>query len=66
MNFHKMFLELSNDEVVEKVRDGYRMQFEEMEYCSGKIFALMQKCWQYQPVERIAFKELEKALGSAY
>ena len=50
---------MSNHEVCDKVtEDDYRMPMPKG--CPPEIYAIMRKCWQQEPEDRVTFDELVK------
>lgn len=47
---------IRNDEVIRRVRDGYRM--EKPDIVPDDVYNIMQMCWKEKPKERISFSEL--------
>ncbi|XP_022091271.1 fibroblast growth factor receptor 4-like isoform X2 [Acanthaster planci] len=51
---------LSNQEVIEKLKSGYRM--ERPKDCPSDVYAMMRKCWQENPSKRPSFTDLYQSL----
>jgi len=47
---------MSNKEAVEQVENGYRLP--QPAGCSPEIYALMSRCWEYNPSRRLTFAEI--------
>ena len=60
------FLGLSDRDAAEAVATGHRITFDEMEFCPGKFFSVMQKCWNTNSLCRPSFAELTETLQNLY
>ncbi len=56
----KPFVGIKNDEVISKIEFGERLPLPPD--CSASLFRLMNGCWQYDPLDRPNFSEVEQAI----
>ena len=57
---------VSGFKVAENVQKGDRMEIEDMDFCSGRLFRLMKKCWEQEPSNRPSFSEILSNLTKFY
>ena len=53
----KPFVGIKNDEVISKIETGERLPLPAE--CPGPLFTLMNVCWNYDPLDRPRFAEIE-------
>ena len=53
----KPFVGIKNDEVIDKIEMGERLPLP-IE-CPSPLFAVMNMCWKYDPLERPRFVDIE-------
>lgn len=52
---------LTNAEVVEKIREGYRLD-KPKQWCPAELMQVMKMCWQEAPEKRPSFQKIEQWL----
>ena len=56
----KPFVGVKNDEVIAKIEMGERLALPPE--CPASLFRLMNLCWQYDPMDRPTFKDVESEI----
>lgn len=64
MSFLIFCLDMSNDEVLKEVINGYHMS--KPESCTSELYGIMLECWHKNPSSRPSFQTLKSKLDDFF